>query len=63
MMFAKLLFVIQQTFTNLYYAPNYMDTKMDKTSLFPKGIHNLVNFNILHTNKTGLFRIEQNRIS
>lgn len=39
---------------------NYMDTKMDKPSLFPRGIHNLVNFNILHTNKTGLFRTEYN---
>lgn len=37
-MFAKALLVIQQTFTNPYNAPNCMDTKMDKPSLFPRGI-------------------------
>ena len=59
-MFAKALLAIQQTFTNPYYAPNYTDTKMDKPSHFPRGIHNLVNFNILHTNRTVLFGTEYN---
>jgi hypothetical protein len=43
-MFVNMLLLIQQTFTNTCYATNYVDIKMDKTSFFPKGIDNLVNF-------------------
>ena len=33
---------------------------MQNTSLFAKRIHSLVSLKIFHTNKTGLFRTEEN---